>query len=678
VLGVDTGLVRFFMESGKEIHSQCFHNEPVQSIKSQSGKKVNEEVHISYASCVCILQASLLLPTLISLRQQLKRVRNDAEPVVPPTAVNIPCRKWGFVEKNATVVDNVVVGSQKTCSFDHLLTASLDSFAAKYRNAPPQHSLVIGCGVKPYVTFNYATEGFVQPVLKDVAKAVASKIITWFSSSPSSAPAQTNDPATVAQIPSEPMICRFGLCDATRTAYGIWMAPVCENSDVQLAVVTDNLGRVVLLDCEKGIALRMWKGYRDAQVSFIKAREKLSKNADKRDQRSAVFLIIYAPRRASIEIWPLQSGHKIATFHASKRGQLIYVPHNVMGASVHNEKLKYSNNTCIFFDPHERLIKEITIPFHCALSDSNSKTAKDLHLLKRLKTLLKSRTDGDEEQFQQEVTNLCQGLQTEEMKQHCLDFFVKNRKTSPKMFENALRALHTGDALNLQIENYLRLVKFFNYLTTSDSTEHDCSPEPVPLADNELVTIQKLLDLTAVGPNSPTTATAGPKVKFEVQEVDANHFMDYLAAWSVSATTEIGLKADCKLEIAAIAGEIIFKRFLDGQKPLVDFVKQAADVRIPCEHFLKLFLNCWLKQPCRARTSDAVVAELSRFNATLIQICVLAGEKVHYDNATVCRWWQMMREFFLVGNRCPLRSLLAAMVCRHVGVKYQVRVEKSD
>lgn len=50
-------------------------------------------------------------------------------------------------------------------------------FYAKYRSAPPQNSLVLGAGVKPYLGFHYAKEGgYVQPVLADVARAVASKI----------------------------------------------------------------------------------------------------------------------------------------------------------------------------------------------------------------------------------------------------------------------------------------------------------------------------------------------------------------------------------------------------------------------------------------------------------------------------------------------------------------------
>lgn len=49
-------------------------------------------------------------------------------------------------------------------------------FYATYKSAPPQSSLTISVGQEPFVGFHWANEGFVQPVLADVARAVASKI----------------------------------------------------------------------------------------------------------------------------------------------------------------------------------------------------------------------------------------------------------------------------------------------------------------------------------------------------------------------------------------------------------------------------------------------------------------------------------------------------------------------
>lgn len=48
---------------------------------------------------------------------------------------------------------------------------------------------------------------------------------------------------------------RYGLADALREALTISVSP-----NQNLAAVTDSLGRVVLIDLQRGIAVRMWKG----------------------------------------------------------------------------------------------------------------------------------------------------------------------------------------------------------------------------------------------------------------------------------------------------------------------------------------------------------------------------------------------------------------------------------
>lgn len=54
---------------------------------------------------------------------------------------------------------------------------------------------------------------------------------------------------------------------------------------------------------------RMWKGYRDARCAWIEASSsiesevKLSKG---KTQATALFLVIFAPRRGLLEVWSMQ------------------------------------------------------------------------------------------------------------------------------------------------------------------------------------------------------------------------------------------------------------------------------------------------------------------------------------------------------------------------------------
>lgn len=45
-----------------------------------------------------------------------------------------------------------------------------------FRHSPPQISVAIASGVRPYVGFHCIIEGTTNPVLTDVAKAVATKV----------------------------------------------------------------------------------------------------------------------------------------------------------------------------------------------------------------------------------------------------------------------------------------------------------------------------------------------------------------------------------------------------------------------------------------------------------------------------------------------------------------------
>jgi uncharacterized protein with FMN-binding domain len=67
----------------------------------------------------------------------------------------------------------------------------------------------------------------------------------------------------------------------------------------------------------------MWKGYRDAQCSWIQVEEELSSKSRTKEGRTAVFLVIYAPRRGHLEVYAMQQGSKVATFNVSKHGRYV-------------------------------------------------------------------------------------------------------------------------------------------------------------------------------------------------------------------------------------------------------------------------------------------------------------------------------------------------------------------
>ncbi|KAG4066663.1 hypothetical protein HA402_007299 [Bradysia odoriphaga] len=705
-IGLSSGEAKFYSDSGIELFSQQWHNESIHAIKAQSGKKINEEIHVFYLSCVCIIQGSHLFTLLRNMKNFLQKSRANAD--LSPGQETLPCRKWGYGGKNVIINDAVVVGAQKTCTFDHLLTASLEGgFYAKYKSAAPQSSLVIGVGTKPFAGFHWAKEGFVQPVLADVARGKVKVILcgTWFMGS-----TQQTIETPPPPVPAEPMSLRFGICDYQRTGISVWLAP---NS--QLAAVTDNLGRIVLVDCFKGIALRVWKGYREAQCGFVKVNEKSTKVANSNDRRHAMFLVIFAPRRSCLEVWSLQRGQKIAAFNVSKHGQLISNTHQLMGATG-SSKVKYTTNSCIFFDPSDQSLKEIAIPFHCAITDSNSKTAKDLHLLRRIKMCLRS-GDGTEDQVSDEISFSCRSLQTDEIRLQCIEMLVKNNKATPNILSIVLKEflaqmpddeafdnsnpdddddVSTEDLQKIQLKNvatnYSRLVEFYQYATSDsavddtmmigsdvenkfDDNEDDDASRPtishLQMNMSELENLQKFVDLAAL--ERTATGRYG-RVTFH-EKVKSNAFVDFLSIFDCQETDIMLL--DRKKKNFSQVGCEIFKNFLEKGKSLAKFYDNASRSCISGNDLMTLFLSYWLDRPFSYAKSEDLIVDLGRFTAIIEEICALATDEVTFEYDTLSLWWQNIRET-LLESPCALMSLLAAMMCRTHAARYRKRENSND
>lgn len=438
------------------------------------------------------------------------------------------------------------------------------------------------------------------------------------------------------------MTLRFGLCDLQRVSMNVWLAP-----GNKLAAVSDNLGRIILVDCMRGIALRVWKGYRDAQCSFIRVAEKLAKNSDKINRRHAVFLVIFAPRRSCLEIWGLQRGPKVAAFSVSKYGQLVYNAHLLMGVT-NSSKVKYaSSTTCTFLDPSDLTIKEIIVPFHCAITDENSKTVKDLHLLRRIKLCLRT-GDGNDDPILEEIIESAISLQTHEIRLQCVEMLVKSHKVRPKLLKGVLEVftqclsdkhddkldrvveevaddndftqLLQRQQLSSLVSNYMNLVDFYLYITTKDAPKeltasvkskiesstncddlnkcHEDEDGQFALESitNEFKNIQKLIDLSEL----ERSAQNVPRVRFH-DKLKSNPFTEYLSIFNCISDEGIILKDEQKSSFGAV-GYHLFGVFLENGRSLEQFLTEAERTRLSSRNFMRLLLQYWLEKPFLYKT----------------------------------------------------------------------------
>lgn len=96
-----------------------------------------------------------------------------------------------------------------------------------------------------------------------------------------------------------------------------------------LAAITDSLGRILLLDTQALVVVRLWKGYRDASCVFMEMlvkKDTLSSSSayhvpEKSDY--CLCLAIHAPRKGIIEVWQMRTGPRLLTIQCAKGSKIL-------------------------------------------------------------------------------------------------------------------------------------------------------------------------------------------------------------------------------------------------------------------------------------------------------------------------------------------------------------------
>lgn len=668
-VGFSSGAVRFYTEKGSLLHSEVFHEEPVLRLKCQSYQPMyssvlgnqSDELFVIYPGVVCCIQGFVLCNTIKACRNQLARVqarcgdRIDA----PPLALT----KWSLSEQE-TISDVSILGSQATNSFCHLTTASIKGgYYALYRHSPPQISVAIASGVRPYVGFHCIIEGTANPVLTDVAKAVATKVKSaigqvvpgWLGGGrrPSSVE-KSKEKGTIE--PAESMSCRFGICDAIRKGERIFMSP-----EKSLSVTCDSLGRVVLIDNLSGIALRMWKGYRDAQCGFLPVEEKKPGRG-----RRALFLVIYAPKKGIIEVWALQQGPKISTFTATKNGRLLYVNYGLLGVNALSMMASNtSHHPCVFIN-NSGVISKVIVPFHAILSKSDPRS-RDEHILKQIKRSL-SNCHGPE--FLQLTTQLT----TPQAKVHALEAAAKAKFITPEVLDSAivgfLEKLKSIEEENLGpeekkcllvCENLQHLLKFYVMTVTlqAEPPRYSTVVPDSPVDDDE--GLAKVLRLTKTETQRflnfitiDSEKNSRSKVKFDQPD---NKFTLFLTSFlsSVMKQPPLLISQNMTSSDLAMIGELLCQCVLYGSCSIENWKQAAFESCIEASSLLHSAICYWLKKPLGNNARSEVIL----FMHLMAAITLLSSQRETVE------FWENVRSVITESNNIT-NALSAAIISRSV------------
>ncbi|EZA61233.1 Rab3 GTPase-activating protein non-catalytic subunit [Ooceraea biroi] len=593
------------------------------------------------------------------------------------------------------------------------MTASIcGGYNAAYRSSAPQHSLVLATGKRPFVGFHYALEGSNAPVLSDVAIAMASKLasaigtaVPWFRGSSKSTTPETSKGSSNIHESVETMTCRFGLSDIMREGDCIVCSP-----NKTLSVISDAMGRVILVNNRRGIAVRMWKGYRDAQCGWIEVTEErdrgihksVGKSARKSLLRTALFLVIYAPKKGVIDIWNIQQGPKITTFTASKNGRLLYINYGYLGAndnaSLSKNKAQYS---CVFMDPLGGL-KEICVPFHFALSSKNGRRARDIHLLRELRTFLREE-EFNEEKLVSEVTRTCLGLKTYEIKVQTIEVLMNSKHILPEALLAATNCFvvkseeaeegEEGETEKgeKELEPYAKMlhqmtielqqiITFYKYIKSQLDIppEYDIvTADNVPSAKNlasilltserevhRVIKLAKTLDSF-----KEADASAETKVKFKE---DGRVFFNFLSCFEFGSSRLIGLRKDLKEEKLYEISRLIYQGWMYSNDVKEKWQQAARDSSIQPFILMQLALTYWTYK----EEITSLEIELQRFTQLLYVICLLADlEEICVEYNEASSWWRNVRTA-LSDSTKPFNALTVALACRAIGVTLEKHKEK--
>lgn len=404
------------------------------------------------------------------------------------------------------------------------------------------------------------------------------------------------------------MTLRYAFFDDHRATMHVWLS-----ARNRLAAVSDSLGRIILVDCLHNIILRIWKGYRDAQCSFMQVDEKLSKNTHKQKRKHTTFLAIYSPRRATVDVWCVERGKKLAVFPAGPHGQLIqqygYAAPGIDGTST--KSTQSVPTTAFYLNPSDLSIKELSIPFHYALDTSNTKKSKDLHIINQIKVAIKA-FDENQSDIGAEISELCDSIQTNEMRFKCVNTLLKSRHLTPEILsivldsflknicdtaiENESNELGKLTVSNAQLIDFLinhqKLVNFFA------SMKPKCGTERKSIADDESETSveREFEDIFKVIDTYKMCLMAKRPTRVTIQSPHrSNTFIEYLSIFDCTGNDGIQLNESKVSRFSAIAFDL-FDTYIQQSDDLDGFLKKAMQSSITSKDLSRLFLRYWMEK----------------------------------------------------------------------------------
>ncbi|CAG2100235.1 unnamed protein product [Medioppia subpectinata] len=410
IIGFSSGYLRIYTESGKLLLSQCLHDEPIIDIKCHTfranSSSDSDQLLVIHTTTVVIVDGFSLYQTLRLCRNRLAKNQSTSG-----SDLSFNYKKWKL-DESERIQDCCLCGPVSTTVYDSYVSHSVKGPYGQPPPLPTSADQLITCGENPFVGFYTAFEP-TPAIINELTQAMVTKMKNIIPFGGLFGGNKGNDEKDPKSESATVLPLKLGLFDERR-ALSMTVSP-----NKRLAAVVDDYGRVTLIDVSARLAVRMWKGYRDAQVGWIEVQEE--PNGGPATKRAS-FLVIYAPKRGILEIWCTQMGPRVGAFNVGKTCRLIHCQHSIMGLNAlliqqFKDVIDLEKSRCFLFDYSTGVVYNIEVPFLCALTDPNSKRTRDLHLFRELQNVLK--TSGKSIAVDK-VVELVLMLKTAEVRKDCL------------------------------------------------------------------------------------------------------------------------------------------------------------------------------------------------------------------------------------------------------------------
>ncbi|VDP10409.1 unnamed protein product [Heligmosomoides polygyrus] len=449
VLGMSNGHVVFFTERGTLLYFEQFSETEILIITFDQTEDIQQLTVVSSVDFFAVDPISLH-STLLKAKAAIAKGESTAEQLSKTLEVDVDRLR---AEKGKNGFQHVLfTGVHRQSSYEQYSTASMASYHESISSAaPPPYNTYMYTSGRVFATFAWTTEADRKKIWSEAIKYGKSFVphfgfrdMLGFSTTP-----RKRTPVAEASH----VVTTRGTLDDSRLA----VETALDVSRGLLAVV-DHIARVMLIDIVNRQIVRIWKGYRDATVAWVNSSD---------DKRTALFLAIFAPRRALLEVWNVQSGVRVGAIHVDPAGVLLDGGLASVLCGPHDAQLRRE----AFFADSQGKLGRLVVPFHLSMLRVTSQDQHDQMLLSKLSS------SSSLESF----TEVYSSLRMQKSKRELILLMLPLIRDSFKL-EEILSNIPKSDApgpveelsvfIRRQLKVYNRLCKYINDVAiTSDLPE---------------------------------------------------------------------------------------------------------------------------------------------------------------------------------------------------------------